>query len=129
MALTFKGVSIPGSNEDIQVPPFEVRTQEMEFFGLDGASEITGGYIPREIYCRHWFYNNYSTAAQLIAALATIHGLVGQNGTLVRSGNVSASYPNCTFKGFFPEPGTGIVPPSGFGWYAIGALRFRQLRS
>lgn len=125
MALTFRGTSIPGTHEAPRLQTPEPRMMNMEFFGVNGESQITGERGAREFTIRIWIHNAF-TQANLFAAMNTLDGQVGKNGVLVESGNVSRTFNDCTFLGYTEE--VGPLPSPHLGWISIGVLKFRQLK-
>lgn len=133
MALTFNGTSIPGIHGDLIAPSPEVQRTETATSGLRGISELRGELMGGEFLVKVDLFNNYSTAAAVYSAIATLRNLQGKNGTLAETGNRTFSESNINLvkvdllRG--PMPCSGASTVSGFsGWMAELQLTFRRLR-
>lgn len=133
-ALTFGGVDITGIVERFTVGPPGTQLYRRHFSGIVGESELRGGLGGRTIEVQIVLAGDFDDRESLRAAYEDQlnRDLVQTNDTLTYSAtDFDASYPECTFLGFFPDGRGPLLDEGGTldgGWFCRGVLVFRQLR-
>lgn len=123
MALVFRSQTLPITG-DIEIGPWAYESAITTFNNLIGESEQRGKRRGRDITFDGWWYNSYTTSAQLEAAIENFNKDIPINGDLIQSGSMSRTLRRCTFYGVDVKH---IYPPSTIGWFAVVQLRWRQL--
>lgn len=127
MSLSHDGYNFGGSglHADIVPGPWEPQLVVESFFGVAGEAHLQGATGGRDLVCEYdltGFGSSTALGNQLVAIDAQILQLVG---TLTISGNISGTYPKCTFLGYERRPmffdGSGVN-----GWCCFGRLLWRQ---
>jgi hypothetical protein len=139
--LTFNGMLIPGTHDNVSAPPPELQVVRSYFWGLRAESEIVGGQAGRPLSCFIWLHNQYTTRYILEAMIYQINTWVGSHGQLIErdlQNNAVLIFDNVTFEGFTRQ-GLGGRESDGptfdyartvdGGWFQPGRLQFRQLVS
>jgi hypothetical protein len=128
LALTFDGLSIPGTHDNLQIGSYSRKATREEFFGVRGAAEINGERGPRPIRVQAmWLHNSYANTAALVSALKTLSAKIGTVGTLVELGTVSRSFAQVVLEAVTQEQGP--LPSTDLGWFAVITLDFTQLEA
>ncbi len=126
MALSFRGVQWPGVHGELKFANFDTQVLRQQYFGVEGESEIRGYRGGRDIVCESFWFNSYSTAAQLLAAIETINKDAPINGRLVTTGTIARTEENCTFNGIVIKQGP--LFSAYHGWWAMVDISWRQLK-
>lgn len=129
MALSHGGFGFFGTtthNDVLPTGPHDVSDVHAKFFGVIGESELRGEPGGRWLQCKMTL-RGYSTAQLLISDFNTINSKVNKlTGTLTVTGNLAATYVNCSFKGATREK---IIHDAATGNYLCDImLRWRQLK-
>lgn len=82
MALEFNGFEIPGLFGRVYIGGRAHQSQRTKFWGLDGESEISGGWGARPIVINHTFFGDYQSYNDITAALDDLDRRTGANGRL-----------------------------------------------
>lgn len=127
MSISLAGLNFYGTVGHIIEGAWEFDVKRTKFFGVIGESEILGGIGSRKITAPYWFYNSFSTGANLADALYDLDSYIGLNGTLTESGTISRSWEKVTFDGFTRDSSRGMIFSAQLGWLIIGTLNFTQL--
>lgn len=109
--LSFSGIDIfPHAPLTSGDPEFA--RQRTHFFGVEGTSEIYGGEMLTPWSVSGWITG---TSAQAVSAqLNSWMGLVASNDSIVETGLITRTIPNCTLDSFAAGP-EGILPFLGEG--------------
>lgn len=125
MTIEYAGTIIPGWHDEIVVSSPQFKSRIADFLGLNGVSEIRGGYSERTLYVTIWLTDRDWTNAipdQLYAKLNELDQMVNEeNATLkmlATTGGTVRTFEECTFHGFQPMPFQGQQDPSPVRDYA-----------
>lgn len=125
MALTFKGLTIPGIHGQLKLGNWGTQMSRTSYFGVVGTSELRGERTGREITLESLYYASFATGAQLEAALEVLNQQIMRNGKLVQTGTISRTLQRCTFEG--AKVTKGPLPNASLGWWAEVEFRWFQL--
>lgn len=125
MALTFKGLTIPGIHGPLKTGNWGMQLARTSYFGVVGTSELRGERTGREIVLQSLYYNTFTTGAQLEAALEVLNQQMMRNGKLVQTGTIARTLQRCTFEG--ARITLGPLPSANLGWWAEVEFRWFQL--
>jgi hypothetical protein len=126
MAITHAGLSIPGTHEEPQFGAWDRPVQRTHVFGLDGATELSGGRHSRPFSIGIWVHSNYSFS-NLLGKLGEIEQHAGEIGTLVTTAAVTRNIANVLFDRLEIVSGRGAIPSPALGWFADCRLHFVQM--
>lgn len=110
---------------DIVPGPWNPQIVVEEFFGVAGEAHLNGAWGGRDLRCDYDLIG-YASSTALNAAILRIDAKINQlTGTLTIAGNISHSFPKCSFLGY--ERGPMFLDGSGInGWCCFGRLHWRQ---
>lgn len=126
LGVTQLGGSVHGT---IKPGPWEYARSVQSFFGVVGEVHLQGRLRGRDLTC--WLLlENYSSHANLQAAIETINGLISTSGTVtwVFNGD-SDTYADCVFNGFVPDEDPWLDASGVNDWCCKGQLTFRQIKT
>ena|SRR3990167_9033467 len=143
MALTFKGKLIPGSHGPIQFVSPELQFRRGRYWQVKGTYEVMGRVGGRPLMVDHTLHFGFDTTDKLYLAIRDLDKLLGQNGTLSETGNITKQHDNCTFERYemIPLEGQPVAGPlqdvaetlfddegeGDGGWFITLQLYFYQL--
>jgi hypothetical protein len=125
MPISFRGQFIPGVYQQPKMAPWAVQVARTHYFGVAGESEIRGERGGRNLDFEGMWYFAYESAELLQADIEGLNSQAPINGTIVRTGPITDSFPNCTLMGVTIKQGP--LPSTQYGWWAMVDISFRQL--
>lgn len=130
MGLEFNGLQIPGLFGQVQIGGRLAQVQRTKFWGVNGESEIRGGWGSRPIIIQHTLYGDYQNNAQAMAFLEQLDSMTAKNGALrLSNAVVSKTFYDCTLDGVEKPmlPMKDVAGTLDGGYWADITLHFTQL--